>query len=206
MLRIGFLISGGGTNMQSVIDGVNEGYINGQIVTVVSSNPKAYGIERAKNAGIAAIVMRKKDYELPGSYEKALIKHFEEMKVDLIVLAGFLVILDADFVKAFPNRILNIHPSLIPSFCGKGFYGIHVHKAVLEKGVKLTGATVHIATEEADDGPIILQKAVEVKDGDTAEILQKRVMEEAEWFILKEAVRLFADKKIEIIGNRAITK
>ncbi len=202
MLKIGVLVSGGGTNFQAIVDSIESGYIkNAQIVTLISSNPNAYALERAKKHNIEGVCIRKKDFENSSLYEKALIEHFESRGVGLVIMAGFMVVIGPDFINAFRNKIINIHPSLIPSFCGNGFYGLKVHEAALEKGVKVTGATVHFVTEETDAGPIILQKAVYINDDDTPESLQKRVMEEAEWEIFPEAIRLFAEGKIEIVGN-----
>ncbi len=202
MLKIGVLVSGGGTNFQAIIDSIESGYIkNAEIVTLVSSNPNAYALERAKKHNIEGVCIRKKDFENSSLYEKALIEHFESRGVGLVIMAGFMVVIGPDFINAFRNKIMNIHPSLIPSFCGNGFYGLKVHEAALKKGVKVTGATVHFVTEETDAGPIILQKAVYINDDDTPESLQKRVMEEAEWEIFPEAIRLFAEGKIEIVGN-----
>ncbi|MBE6729864.1 MAG: phosphoribosylglycinamide formyltransferase [Ruminococcaceae bacterium] len=187
--RIAVLVSGGGTNLQALIDAQNSGIINsGEISLVVSNKPTAYALERAKNAGIKSVVIENKGdrYE----FEKQISKILDEEKIDIIVLAGFMCILSADFTGKYENRILNVHPSLIPSFCGEGFYGLRVHKAALEYGVKVTGATVHFVNEIPDGGKIILQKAVSIEDGDTPEILQKRVMEQAEWKILPEAVEL----------------
>ncbi len=184
MLNIGVLVSGGGTNLQALIDARNEGIIkSGEIKVVISNKEDAYALERAKNNNIDGVFI-KKDLD----FEKNLIKTLEEYEIDLIVLAGFLVILSKEFVKKYDKRIINIHPSLIPSFCGDGFYGLKVHKAALLRGVKLTGATTHFVNEITDGGEIIMQKAVEIKDGDTPEILQKRVMEEAEWKILPLSV------------------
>lgn len=191
MLKIGVLVSGGGTNLQAIIDAAESGAIAAQIVSVVSSSPKAFALERAKKHGVPAYVYRKKDFRTGGEYEQALIDHFNEKGVELVVMAGFMVILGDSFINAFKNRIINIHPSLIPSFCGEGFYGLKVHEAALAAGVKVTGATVHFVTEQTDAGPIILQKAVEVLDGDTPETLQKRVMEQAEWVILPQAIQMF---------------
>ncbi len=202
MLRIGALVSGGGTNLQKIIDGVNSGYIKGEIVSVVSSSPKAYALERAAKNNIDTSVIRLKDYENRKAYSEALVKHFKEKNVGLIVLAGFMIILDPVFAEAFPNQIMNIHPALIPSFCGEGFYGLHVHEAALAKGIKITGATVHFVDGKADNGPIIIQKAVEVRDDDTPEILQKRVMEQAEWIIFPKAVALFAEGRIKVEKNK----
>mgnify|MGYP002623894900 CR=1 FL=1 len=202
MLKIGVLVSGGGTNLQAIMDAIETQGINAEIVSVVSSNPKAYALERAAKKGLEAICMRKRDYADAKAYDLALAEHFKSRGVGLVVLAGFMTILGEDFVNAFENKIMNIHPALIPSFCGDGFYGLHVHEAVLEKGVKLTGATVHFVSPITDGGPIILQKAVEVMDDDTPEVLQKRVMEEAEWKIFPEAIKLFAEGKLEVVGNK----
>ena len=202
MLKLGVLVSGGGTNLQALIDACETENFPAKVVSVVSSRSKAFAVERAKNHGIACEIILKKKFEEPGAYEAAIIRNFEAHGVELVILAGFLTVLDASLFERYANRILNIHPSLIPSFCGKGFYGLKVHEAVLEAGVKVTGATVQFAIEETDAGPIILQKAVCVKDDDTPEVLQKRVMEEAEQVILPEAVRLFAEGKIVIDGNK----
>ncbi len=201
MFKIGALVSGGGTNLQAILDAIDSGMIKGEVVSVVSNRKNAYALERAKKHNIEAVHISKTQYESFDEYEDALISHFKSRNVDLIIFAGFMVILSAKFSEAFKNKIMNIHPSLIPSFCGKGFYGLKVHEAVLEKGVKLTGATVHFVDSTADTGPIILQKAVEVKDDDTPETLQKRVMEEAEWIIFPEAVKLFAERKIVVDNN-----
>ncbi len=200
--RIAVLVSGGGTNLQALIDAEARGEIgSGEIVLVIASKPDVYALERAKNANIEGMVLARKDFASIADYSKALADTMLDAKIDLVVLAGFLTIIDEQVYNAFPNKILNVHPALIPSFCGKGFYGLHVHEAALEKGVKVSGATVHIVTPECDAGPIVLQKAVEVKEGDTPETLQRRIMEEAEWKILPEAVRLFCDDKIEVIEN-----
>ena len=183
MKNIAVLVSGGGTNLQALIDAENSGIIkSGKIKLVISNNPDAYALERAKNADIKTAVCNKK--ELGTDFEDKLIEVLEENKTDVIVLAGFMCILSEKFTSHFANRIINVHPALIPSFCGKGFYGLHVHEAALEYGVKVTGATVHFVNEIPDGGKIIMQKAVEIKEGDTPEILQRRVMEEAEWKIL----------------------
>ena len=201
--RIAVLVSGGGTNLQALIDAERRGECgNGEIVLVIASKPGVYALERAKNAGIEGRVIARKDYESIAAYSKALTAAMVEASIDLVVLAGFLTIIDEQVYNAFPNRILNVHPALIPSFCGKGYYGLRVHEAALRKGVKVSGATVHIVTPECDAGPIVLQKAVEVKEGDTPEILQRRIMEEAEWRILPEAVRLFCDDRIVVEDNR----
>ena len=198
MIRIGALVSGGGTNLQAILDAVDRGEIKGSVTAVVSSKDGAYALERAKAKGIENTVIKKKDFENAGDYERALAKYFKDRNVDLIVLAGFMVILGPEFINQFENRIINIHPALIPSFCGEGYYGLHVHEAALKAGVKVTGATVHFVTAQCDAGPIILQKAVEVRDDDTPEILQRRVMEEAEWVIYPQAVSLFAEGRLEI--------
>ena len=201
--RIAVLVSGGGTNLQALIDAEKRGEIgNGEIVLVIASKPGVYALERAKNAEIEGRVIARKDYDSIANYSKALTDAMVEAKIDLVVLAGFLTIIDEQVYNAFPNKILNVHPALIPSFCGKGYYGLHVHDAALQKGVKVSGATVHIVTPECDAGPIILQKAVEVKEGDTPEILQKRIMEEAEWKILPMAVKLFCNDRIVVEDNR----
>ena len=187
--RIAVLVSGGGTNLQALIDAQTSGIIkSGEITLVISNNPGAYALERAKNADIKTAVVNKKECSTQAEFESKLIDALEENKTDLIVLAGFMCILSESFTSRYANRIINVHPSLIPSFCGKGFYGLKVHEAALQYGVKVTGATVHFVNEIPDGGKIILQKAVYIQDGDTPEILQKRVMEEAEWKILPEAV------------------
>ena len=198
MLNIGVLVSGGGTNLQALIDAQNGGIIkSGRIVTVVSDREGAYALERAAKAGIDGHSILKKDYAEKADFDKALVEYLKSKNVDIVVLAGFLSILGKDFISAYRDRIVNIHPSLIPSFCGDGFYGLKVHRAALDYGVKVTGATVHFVNEITDGGKIILQKAVCVKDGDTPEILQKRVMEEAEWKILPEAAELFCAGKLK---------
>lgn len=203
MMNIAVLVSGGGTNLQALIDAEKRGEIkNGKITCVISSNPNAYALERAKNNGIETVVVPKKDYPDRSEYTAAVTKALVEAKADLVVYAGFMIILDSQIVKAFPNKMMNVHPALIPSFCGKGFYGLRVHEAVLASGVKLTGATVHFVTEDCDAGPIIAQKAVPVLNGDTPETLQRRVMEECEWKILPEAVSLFCQGRIKINGNK----
>jgi len=191
--RIAVLVSGGGTNLQALIDAQKAGQLpDGEIVLVVSSQPGAYALERAKNAGIKGVCCCKRELGSQEAFEKALLKALADEGVELIVLAGFLSILSADFTSKWPERIINIHPSLIPSFCGKGFYGLKVHEAALEKGVKVTGATVHFVNEIPDGGRIILQKAVCIEEGDTPEILQRRVMEQAEWILLPQAAQLVA--------------
>ena len=193
--KIAVFVSGGGTNLQALIDAQNAGKLkSGEIVLVLSSKPDVYALERAANAGIPAAVASRKLLRTQEAFEATLLELLEESEVELIVLAGFLSILSEDFVKKYPNRIINVHPSLIPSFCGDGFYGLRVHEAALERGVKVTGATVHFVNEITDGGEIILQKAVAVKKGDTPETLQRRVMEEAEWKLLPEAVEQVAAK------------
>ena len=205
--RIAVLVSGGGTNLQALIDAEKAGELgNGTISLVIASKPGVYALERAKNNSIKSIVLSRKDYESIADYSKALADMMERENIDLVVLAGFLTIIDEQVYERFPNRILNVHPALIPSFCGKGFYGLKVHEAALEKGVKVSGATVHIVTPECDAGPIVLQKAVEVKQNDTPETLQKRIMEEAEWKILPMAVKLFCEGKVTVENNKVYIK
>ncbi len=207
MTKIAVLVSGGGTNLQALIDAQARGELGeGKISLVIASKPDVYALERAKNAGIEGRVLARKEYDSIAAYSKALADTMVAEQIDLVVLAGFLTIIDEQVYEAFPNRILNVHPALIPSFCGKGFYGLHVHEAALEKGVRVSGATVHIVTPECDAGPIVLQKAVEVKQDDTPETLQRRIMEEAEWKILPEAVRLFCDGKITVENNKVYIK
>lgn len=197
MLKAAVLVSGGGTNLQAIIDGVKAGTItNTEISLVISNNPNAYALERAKNAGIPSMCISPKSFENREEFHKELTKTLKESGVDLIVLAGFLVAIPEMLVKEFPGKIINIHPSLIPSFCGVGYYGLKVHEAALARGVKVTGATVHFVDCGMDTGPIILQKAVEVLDGDTPEILQRRVMEQAEWVILPRAIDMIANGKM----------
>lgn len=203
MMNIAVLVSGGGTNLQALIDAQNSGKIkNGKITCVISSKHDVYALERAKKNNIPTKVIARKDYDSIQTYTAAVRDALIEVKADLVVYAGFMTILDSQIVEAFPYKMMNVHPALIPSFCGKGFYGLHVHEAVLEKGVKLTGATVHFVTEECDGGPIILQKAAAVENGDTPEILQKRVMEQCEWKILPQAVSLFCEGRIKVIDNK----
>ena len=202
MLRVAVCVSGGGTNLQAIIDAIASGKIeNAQIVRVISNNKKAYALTRAQNAGIEGICVSPKDYENRDLFNEALLASLKETDPDLIVLAGFMVAVPACVINAFRGRIINIHPALIPSFCGKGFYGLHVHEKVLERGAKVTGATVHFVDEDLDHGPILLQKAVEVKEGDTPEILQRRVMEEAEWILLPRAISLIAQGRVTIDDN-----
>ena len=204
-MNIVVLVSGGGTNLQQLINAQKENRLGGgRITCVISSKPDVYALQRAADNGIKGVVLERKGYADIASYSLAMKNLLVEEKADLVVYAGFLTILDETVCNAFPNRMMNVHPALIPSFCGKGYYGLRVHEAVLEKGVKLTGATVHFVTEECDGGPIILQKAVEVRNGDTPEVLQKRVMEQAEWVILPEAVRLFCEGKISVENGRTV--
>ncbi len=199
MLRIGVLVSGGGTNLQAIIDGIRNGVVtNAGIEVVISNNPGAYALQRATDNNIPAVCVSPKSFETRDEFNEALIAKIDEYHPDLIVLAGCMVVLPAELINKYANRIINIHPALIPSFCGKGFYGLHVHEAALERGVKLTGATVHFVDEGTDTGPIILQKAVPVLKGDTPEILQKRVMTEAEWKIMPQAINLIANGKVKV--------
>ena len=202
MVKTAILVSGGGTNLQAVIDANLFGEIkNFEPSAVVSSNPDAYALERAQYAGIPTYVVDRSIFPNRASFTKALIDKLKDLEIELVVYAGFNFILDPPFIKAFQNRIINIHPSLIPSFCGPGYYGLHVHEAVLERGVKITGATAHFATEIADDGPVILQKSVPILEDDTPKTLQRRVMEEAEWKILPEAISLFCQGRLEVEGR-----
>ena len=205
--RIAVLVSGGGTNLQALIDAQKNGMFGeSEISLVLASKDGVYALERAKNNSIPSKVLVRKEYDSIKAYSKALADTLVEEKIDLVVLAGFLTIFDEQVYEAFPNRIINVHPALIPSFCGKGYYGLHVHEAALEKGVKVSGATVHIVTPECDAGPIILQKAVEVKENDTPETLQVRIMEEAEWKILPEAVKLFCEDRLTVKDNKVYIK
>lgn len=205
MLKIGVLISGGGTNLQAILDAIDNGKIkNAEVVTVISNRKKAYGLTRAQNYGIDFKCIRPMDFESMDEFSSALISYLKEKKVDLVVLAGYLVVLSPTFIKTFSNRIINIHPSLIPAFCGDGYYGLKVHEAVLHRGVKVTGATVHFVDEGTDTGPIILQKAVLVEENDTPEILQKRVMMEAEWIVLPEAINLIAQNRIKVTNGKVV--
>ena len=202
MKNIAVLVSGGGTNLQALIDAQGRGELmNGRITAVISSTPSAYALERAKAAGIPGYVAARKDYPSSQAMTAALVDKLKGLDIDLVVLAGFMVILTGEMVRAFPNAILNVHPALIPSFCGAGYYGLHVHEAALAYGVKLTGATVHFVNEEPDGGPIVLQKAVEILEGDTPEVLQRRVMEQAEWHILPQAVSLFCEGRLRVEGR-----
>lgn len=198
MLRLAILVSGGGTNLQAIIDAIDAGKIrNAEIVSVISNNPKAYALKRAEEHGIESRCVSPKSYQSREAFNDALLDAVDAVKPDLIVLAGFLVVIPAKMIEHYRNRIINIHPSLIPSFCGTGYYGLKVHEAALERGVKLTGATVHFVDEGTDTGPIILQKAVEVLPGDTPEVLQRRVMEQAEWIILPQAIDMIASGQLQ---------
>lgn len=207
MKNIVVLVSGGGTNLQALIDAQKRGSIpNGRITCVISSNPDAYALIRAKENGIGTRVIVPKDYPSRDQYSNALLEALFQEYADLIVLAGFMTILDKKIIQAYHNQIINVHPSLIPSFCGPGYYGLHVHEEALARGVKVTGATVHFVNEGADEGPIILQQPVPVKQNDTPETLQQRVMEEAEWKILPYAVALFCDGRLEVKGRTVFIK
>ncbi|MCI9441508.1 MAG: phosphoribosylglycinamide formyltransferase [Ruminococcus sp.] len=204
MLRVVVMVSGGGTNLQAVIDGVEKGSIsNAEIAGVISNNKNAYALERAKNHGIPAQCISPKDFADRGKFNEKLLEAVEGYMPDLIVLAGFLVVIPPEMTVKYKDRMINIHPSLIPSFCGTGYYGLKVHEAALARGVKVVGATVHFVDEGTDTGPIILQKAVEVQPGDTAEILQRRVMEQAEWKILPRAIDLIANGKVAVKDGKA---
>ena len=202
MMKMAVLVSGGGTNLQAIMDAMDRGEItNAEIAVVISNNANAYALERAKMKGIEAICVSPKAYASRAEFNQALLETIQSYDVELVVLAGCLVVIPEIMVKAYPNKIINIHPALIPSFCGTGYYGLKVHEGVLERGVKVTGATVHFVDEGTDTGPIILQKAVEVHQGDTPEILQRRVMEEAEWKIMPKEIDLIANDKIEVIDG-----
>ena len=202
MLKMAVLVSGGGTNLQAIMDKIDDGSItNAEISVVISNNPNAYALERAKNHGIEARCISPKQYESRAQFNEALLAAIQSYQVDLVVLAGCLVVIPEIMVKAYPNRIINIHPALIPSFCGTGYYGLKVHEAVLARGVKVTGATVHFVDEGTDTGPIILQKAVEVQEGDTPELLQRRVMEQAEWEIMPQAIDMIANGRIQVVDG-----
>ncbi len=204
MLRVAVLVSGGGTNLQAIIDAVENGTItNTKLVGVISNNKNAFALERAGNHGIPAQCVSPRDFASRAEFNKALLDAVNELEADLLVLAGFLVVIPEEMIKQYTNRIINIHPSLIPAFCGTGYYGLKVHEAALERGVKVVGATVHFVDEGTDTGPIILQKAVEVEDGDTPSVLQRRVMEQAEWKILPQAIDMIANGKIEVVDGKA---
>ena len=202
-VRIAVLVSGGGTNLQALIDAQGRGELGcGEISLVLASKPGVYALERASAAGIEGKVLARKEFADADAYTEALVSTLVAAKIDLVVLAGFMIIIGEQMYKQFPNRILNVHPALIPSFCGQGFYGLHVHEAALAKGVKVSGATVHFVTPECDAGPIVLQRAVEVKEDDTPETLQKRIMEQAEWKILPLAVKLFCDGRLTVKNDK----
>ena len=202
MVRIAVLVSGGGTNLQALIDAQHRGEIpGGEIAAVIASKPGVYALERAKQAEIPGYVVARADYDSPRAMTVALVEKLRALEIDLVVLAGFMTIITEEMVSAYPNAILNVHPALIPSFCGQGYYGLHVHEKALEYGVKVSGATVHFVSEECDGGPIVLQKAVYVEEGDTPEILQRRIMGQAEWVILPRAVALFCQGKLRVEGR-----
>ena len=199
MLRVAVLVSGGGTNLQAVIDAIEEGWIsNARIDVVISNNKKAYALERARKHGIQAVGLSPKDFKNRDLFNEALYQELAGREIDLVVLAGCLVVIPDKIIREFENRIINIHPSLIPSFCGKGCYGLKVHEQALQRGVKISGATVHFVDEGTDTGPIIMQKAVEVRDDDTPEVLQRRIMEQAEWVILPEVINLIAEGRVSV--------
>ena len=207
MLKIAVCVSGGGTNLQAIIDAIDNGTItNAKIEVVISNNPGAFALERAKKARIEGICVSPKNYETRAEFNKDFLAKLNSYNVDLVVLAGFLVVIPPEMIAQYRNRIINIHPSLIPSFCGTGYYGLKVHDGVLERGVKVTGATCHFVDEGTDTGPIILQKAVEVQQDDTPELLQKRVMEQAEWVIMPKAIDLIANDKIQVVDGKVIYK
>ena len=200
--RIAVLVSGGGTNLQALLDAQGRGEIvGGEIAAVISSNPSAYALERARAAGVPGYVMPRRDYPSSQAMTVALTEKLQALHIDLVVLAGFMTILTGELFQAFPQAVINVHPSLIPSFCGAGCYGLHVHEKALEYGVKVSGATVHFVTEECDAGPIILQKAVDVLPGDTPELLQRRIMEQCEWKLLPRAVSLFCQGRLKLEGR-----
>lgn len=205
MLKLAVCVSGGGTNLQAIMDAIDNGTItNASIEVVISNNPNAYALERARNHGIKGVCISPKTYATREEFNEDFLMQLDSYHVDLVVLAGFLVVLPEKMIQAYHNRIINIHPSLIPSFCGKGFYGLKVHEGVLERGVKVTGATCHFVDEGTDTGPIILQKAVEVLADDTPKTLQKRVMEQAEWVIMPQAIDLIANGKVRIVDNKVV--
>lgn len=207
MLKLAVLVSGGGTNLQAIIDAIDNGTItNAKIEVVISNNKNAYALERAKKHGIKNLCISPKDYENREAFNEDFLKQLDSYDVDLVVLAGFLVVIPEKMIQAYRNRIINIHPSLIPSFCGTGYYGLKVHEGVLNRGVKVTGATVHFVDEGTDTGPIILQKAVEVEQDDTPETLQRRVMEQAEWIIMPKAIDLIANGKVEVVEGKVRIK
>lgn len=206
MKRIAVLVSGGGTNLQALIDAQARGELGGEIAAVISSKAGAYALERAAKAGISGYVLPRKEFSSNQAMTIALVDMLKDLNIDLVVLAGCMIIFTQELVDAYPNAIMNVHPALIPSFCGEGFYGLHVHERALAYGVKLSGATVHFVSAECDGGPIIAQKAVEVRVDDTPETLQRRIMEEAEWKLLPEAVRLFCEDRLAVEGRTVIVK
>lgn len=207
MLKLGVLVSGGGTNLQAIMDAIDAGVItNAEVGLVISNNKGAYALKRAENKGIPARCISPKDYADRKEFHKALLAELQENQVDLVVLAGFLVAVPSMIVEAYPNRIINIHPSLIPSFCGTGYYGLHVHEAALKRGVKISGATVHFVDEGTDTGPIIMQKPVEVRPDDTPEVLQRRIMEQAEWQIMPKVIDLIAHDKVHVKDGRVFVE
>ncbi|HIR26481.1 MAG TPA: phosphoribosylglycinamide formyltransferase [Candidatus Choladousia intestinigallinarum] len=205
MLKTAVMVSGGGTNLQAILDGIRDGGItNTEIVLVISNNQNAYALERARQAGIPSVCITRKDYPVPEEFDRALLKTLQESGAELVVLAGCLVVIGESIVQTYPNRIINIHPALIPSFCGTGYYGLKVHEEALKRGVKVTGATVHFVDGGTDTGPILLQKAVEVKQGDSPKELQLRVMQEAEWVILPKAIDLIANGRVTVEDGKAL--
>ena len=205
MLKIAVCVSGGGTNLQAIIDAIdNKTITNTEISVVISNNKNAYALERAKNHGIESLCISPKDYETRAAFNADFLRQLDSYQVDLVVLAGFLVVIPEEMIAKYRNRIINVHPSLIPSFCGTGYYGLKVHEGALARGVKVTGATVHFVDEGTDTGPIILQKAVEVQTGDTPEVLQRRVMEQAEWIIMPKAIDLIANGKVSVVDNHVM--
>lgn len=207
MLRVAVLVSGGGTNLQAIIDAVESGYItNTELVAVISNNKGAYALERAKKAGIRDIVVSPKDYGDREAFHTALVETVDSLKIDLIVLAGYLVVIPPMLIDKYENRIINIHPSLIPAFCGTGFYGLKVHQAALQRGVKVVGATVHFVDKGTDTGAILLQKAVAVEEGDTPETLQRKVMEQAEWVLLPQAIDMIANNKVVVVDGKTVIR
>lgn len=207
MLRVAVMVSGGGTNLQAIIDAVESGRItNTEIAAVISNNKGVYALERAKKAGIRDIVVSPKDYKERSEFNKALVEVVDSLKVDLIVLAGYLVVIPPEMIDKYENRIINIHPSLIPAFCGTGFYGLKVHEEALKRGVKVVGATVHFVDKGTDTGPILLQKAVAVQDGDTPKELQQRVMEQAEWILLPKAIDMIANGKVTVVDGKTVVR
>ena len=204
-MKIAVCVSGGGTNLQAIIDAIDNGTItNTEISVVIANNPGAFALERAKKHGIEAVCISPKNYETRAEFNREFLEKLDSYEVDLVVLAGFLVVIPPEMIQKYRNRIINIHPSLIPSFCGTGYYGLKVHEGALERGVKVTGATCHFVDEGTDTGPIILQKAVEIKQGDTPEVLQKRVTEQAEWIIMPKAIDLIANGKVSVVDGRVV--